>query len=122
MAKNYELVRDALQRVGADKLAEAEGAFAEHTSWLAQAVQDARNRLAASLPSAPGGDASTDPVKAAGLDAVAGATRGKVRAFCRAYAKMPELVCAARPGMASSVTYQLLASASFTTIFTRRQI
>lgn len=86
MAKSYELVRDALQRVGADKLAEAERAFAEHTSWLAQAVQDARKRIAVSLPSAPGGDASADPVKAASLEADSGGTRGKVRAFCCAYA------------------------------------
>lgn len=58
MAKNYELVRDALERFGADKLAEAQRAFAEHSGWLARAVQDARTQIALHAASGAGVGAS----------------------------------------------------------------
>ena len=68
-----------------------------------------------SLPSAPGGDASADPGKAASLEADAGGMRGKVRAFFCAYALVLELVHAARPGTA---THQLTVRAPSVTVCT----
>lgn len=47
MAKNYEQVIEALRKVGAEHLEEARACFVEHSNWLAIAVNQAREQIAA---------------------------------------------------------------------------
>lgn len=47
MAKNYEQVIEALRKVGAEHLEEARACFVEHSNWLAVAVNQAREQIAA---------------------------------------------------------------------------
>lgn len=45
MAKNYEVICEALRQTGEQKLLKLSNAFQEHQVWLKQAFEDARSQL-----------------------------------------------------------------------------